>query len=130
MTRALSTSLCAAFAIWWLTAAESSAQEAHLEILRGKLQTQLEEIVESYEGVAGVHLLDLTTGDRFSVNDEFLFPQASAIKVPILLELFRRSEMDVGLLSRRVEMNDEVRTGGSGVLRHLSDGGSVLSLED
>ena len=114
----------------WLTAAESSAQEAHLEILRGKLQTQLEEIVESYEGVAGVHVLDLTTGDRFSVNDEFLFPQASAIKIPILLELFRRSETDVGMLSTRVEMNEEIRTGGSGVLRHLTNGGSVLSLED
>jgi beta-lactamase class A len=130
MTRALSTSLCAVFSMWWLTAAESSAQEVHLEILRGKLQAQLEEIVESYEGVAGVHLLDLTTGDRFSVNDEFFFPQASAIKIPIILELFRRSEMDVGMLSRRVEMNDGVRTGGSGVLLHLTDGGSVLSLED
>ena len=27
-------------------------------------------------------------------------------------------------------MNDEVRTGGSGVLHHLTDGGSTLSLED
>ncbi len=130
MTRVLSTSLCAVFSLWWLTAAESSAQEVHLEILRGKLQAQLQEIVESYEGVAGVHLLDLTTGDRFSVNDEILFPQASAIKIPILLELFRRSEVDVGMLSRRIEMNDGIRTGGSGVLLHLTHGGSVLSLED
>ena len=75
-------------------------------------------------------MLDLTTGDRFSAHDELLFPQASSIKIPILLELFRRAETDAGILSKRVEMNDKVRTGGSGALQHLSDGGSTLSLQD
>ena len=111
-------------------AAPLAAQEKHLEILRGKLQAELERIVDEYEGVAGVHLVDLTSGDRFGVNDELLFPQASTIKVPMLLELFRRAESEPGLLRRRVDVTDEVRTGGSGVLRHLTDGGSSLSLED
>ncbi len=106
------------------------AQEAHREVLRGKLQAELEAIVDGYEGVAGVHLLDLTNGDRWAVRDDWVFPQASAIKVPILLELFRRAETEPGLLRRRIEMTDEVRTGGSGVLNTLTDGGSALSLED
>ena len=95
----------------WL-AAPLAAQEKHLEILRGKLQSELERIVDEYEGVAGVHLVDLTSGDRFGVNDDLLFPQASAIKIPILLELFRRAESEPGLLRRRVDITDEVRTGG------------------
>ena len=107
-----------------------SAQEEHLALLRGKLQAELESIVDGYEGVAGVHLIDLTSGERFSVNDELVFPQASAIKIPILLELFRRAESESGLLRRRIDMTDEVRTGGSGVLLHLTDGGASLSLED
>ena len=108
-----------------------AAQEAEqLTILRAKLQRDLEQIVDAYEGVAGLHLLDLTTGDRFAVRDDFVFPQASAIKIPILLELFRRAEADPGILRRRVEMTDEVRTAGSGVLQVLTDGGSALSLED
>jgi beta-lactamase class A len=107
-----------------------SGQEAHLEILRNRLQSDLEAVVHEYEGVAGLHVVDLTTGDRFAVRDDFLFPQASAIKVPILLELFRRAESDPGLLRKRIEMTDEVRTGGSGVLHVLTDGGSALSLED
>lgn len=113
-----------------LADARLAAQEEHLAILRAKLQADLEAIVEDYEGVAGIHVVDLTTGDRFRVRDDLVFPQASAIKVPILLELFRRAETDPGLLARRVEMTDEVRTGGSGVLRLLTDGGSALSLED
>lgn len=111
--------------------APAHAQEAEqLTLLRSHLQGQLTSIVEAYEGVAGVHVVDLTTGDRFAVRDQLVFPQASAIKVPILLELFRRAEADPDLLVKRIELTDEVRTGGSGVLQVLTDGGSALSLED
>jgi beta-lactamase class A len=108
----------------------ASGQEPHLAILRERLQADLTAIVESYEGVAGLHVVDLTTGDRFAVRDEMVFPQASAIKVPILIELFRRAESDPGILRKRVELTDAVRTEGSGVLQVLTNGGSALSLED
>jgi len=106
------------------------AQDAHREIIREKLQASLEAVIENYEGVAGVHIVDLTSGDRWAIRDDLQFPQASAIKVPILLELFRRAESEPTLLRKRIEMTDEVRTLGSGVLRYLTDGGSSLSLED
>ncbi len=109
---------------------EAAAQDVHREILRAQFQEQLEALVASYEGVGGVHVVDLTDGTRFAVRDDLIFPQASAIKIPVLLELFRRAEEEPGLLERRVEVTDEVRTGGSGVLRHLTHGGSALSLED
>lgn len=107
-----------------------TAQEEHLAILRGKLSDELSAIVDGYEGVAGIHVVDLTNGDRFAVQDQMTFPQASSIKVPILIELFRRAEENPSLLRRRIDMTDEVRTGGSGVLNVLTDGGSALSLED
>jgi beta-lactamase class A len=106
------------------------AQEEHLAILKDKLQSELAQIVDGYEGVVGLHLIDLTTGDRFAIRDEMVFPQASAIKIPILIELFRRAEEDPDLLGRRVVLTDDVRAGGSGVLGVLTDGGSALSLED
>ncbi|MEM7417842.1 MAG: serine hydrolase [Gemmatimonadota bacterium] len=115
---------------WGLIPENTSAQEEHREILRGKLQAELDHIVDAYEGVAGIHIVDLSSGDRFAVQDDLLFPQASAIKIPILLELFRRAEDDPGILRRRIDMTDEIRTAGSGVLQVLTDGGSALSLED
>lgn len=105
-------------------------QAEHRAIVRDHFQVTLQELVEGYEGAAGVHIVDLTDGTVFAVRDDLVFPQASSIKVPILLELFRRAEADPDLLTRRVEITDRVRTGGSGVLRHLTDGGSALSLED
>lgn len=110
--------------------APAAGQEAHLEILAQKFQSELEEIAWGYDGVAGIHVVDLTDGRHFDVQGDLVFPQASAIKIPILLELFRRAESEPELLRRRVEMNDRVRTLGSGVLHHLTDGGSSLSLED
>ncbi|HAT36963.1 MAG TPA: hypothetical protein DCS75_00615, partial [Gemmatimonadetes bacterium] len=93
-----------------------SGQEAEqLGLIQEHLHSELSSIAERYEGVAGIHVLDLSSGDRFAVRDDFIFPQASAIKIPILLELFRRAESDPGLLSKRIEMTEEVRTGGSGV---------------
>ncbi len=121
----LATALAIAFASLPLR-----AQEAHREILRQKFQQELERIVQDYDGVAGVHIVDLTDGARFDVSGDLIFPQASAIKVAILLELFHRAETDPGILRRRVEMTDAVRTAGSGVLQLLTDGGSALSLED
>lgn len=118
-----------ALSLMW-PAASAFAQEEHLALVRDKLQAELEEVVDAYVGVAGLHVVDLATGDRFAVRDGLVFPQASAIKVPILLELFRRAEENPTLLRKRVELTDEIRTGGSGVLRVLTDAGSALSLED
>lgn len=122
------TALLMLFLVWGVSS--SGAQEAHRQQLRDKFQHDLEAIARGYEGVAGLHITDLTDGTRFAVSDGLMFPQASAIKVPILLELFRRADVEPGLLAKRVNLTDEVRTAGSGVLQILTDGGSALSLED
>ncbi|MBM64117.1 MAG: hypothetical protein CL484_14305 [Acidobacteria bacterium] len=106
------------------------AQEAHRQQLRDKFQQDLEALVEDFNGVAGLHIMDLTDRTRFAISDGLVFPQASAIKIPILLELFRRADTEPGLLAKRVDLTDAVRTAGSGVLQILTDGGSSLSLED
>ena len=121
---------CLATLSLFIATSAAQSQDAHRDIIRDKLRSDLEAVVEDYEGVAGLHIVDLTNGDRWAVRDDLQFPQASAIKVPILLELFRRADSDPDLLGQRVEMTDEVRTLGSGVLRYLTDGGSSLSLED
>ncbi|MFN2315287.1 MAG: serine hydrolase [Gemmatimonadales bacterium] len=107
-----------------------AAQPAHEAIIKQKFQAELEAIAQGFDGVAGLHLVDLTSGDRFDVRGDLVFPQASAIKITILLELFRRAETEPGLRRERIELTAANRTGGSGVLQVLTEGGSALSLED
>lgn len=111
-------------------AAPLAAQDAHRDQLADKLQERLDSLAWAFDGVAGIHVVDLVDGRRFGANDSLLFPQGSAIKIPVLLELFRRAESDPSLLRRRVEITDDVAAGGSGVLQHLTRRGSALSLED
>ena len=79
----------------WL-AAPLAAQEKHLEILGGKLQAELERIVDAYEGVAGVHLVDLTSGDRFGVNDELSVPAGQRDQGPDTAGAFPESRVGAG----------------------------------
>lgn len=102
----------------------------HHNVLRQQLADRLEAAVAGFEGVAGVQLIDLATGETQGVNADLVFPQGSAIKITLLLELFRRAQEEPDLLARRVEMSDAHRTGGSGILQNLTDGGTALSLED
>jgi beta-lactamase class A len=59
----------------------SSIQKHHEKALR--------EIVDQAQGVVGVAAMDLSDGERWGENTDFLFPQASAIKVPILMEVYK-----------------------------------------
>jgi len=107
-----------------------AAQPAHRAILRAKFERDLRRVADTYDGVLGVATIDLTDSTAMGVNDTLVFPQGSAIKVPILIELFRRAEHEPGLLRARQTMTTAARTGGSGVLGFFSDSGSALSNED
>lgn len=106
------------------------AQETHREILVEKLEAALADEADAFTGVAGWHVLDLTTGETFSHNEDLIFPQGSSIKIPVLLELFRRGDLQPGLLSTRLPLREVDMVGGSGVLRHLTDAGTEMSLHD
>jgi beta-lactamase class A len=98
--------------------------------LARQFQRQLDSVAAAAPGVVGVAVEDLSSGDTFAVNDSLLFPQASAIKVAVLLELVRRADVGTLTLSERVELRSAHQVGGSGVLRLFADRGSTLSLHD
>jgi beta-lactamase class A len=106
------------------------SQEEHGRILKEKFEAELQELAQGFDGVLGSQIIDLTDGTTFGVNAQLVFPQASAIKIPILVELFRQAERRPGLLREQRPVTASVQVGGSGVLRHLGDGSSALALED
>ncbi|MFO0578099.1 MAG: serine hydrolase [Polyangia bacterium] len=60
--------------------------------LTEKLRARVAEIDRSVDGLLGLALIDLTSGERILWNADHVFPTASAIKAPILLELLRQSQ--------------------------------------
>jgi len=107
-----------------------SAQTALTDQFAAKFQRDLETLASTANGVVGVSVVDLTTSRRFDVNGVTVFPQGSAIKVPLLIELFRQADAKTLSLTERVMLTAADRTGGSSLLQYFSDGGSAFSLHD
>jgi beta-lactamase class A len=62
------------------------------QILWGKLQAHIAGINRGLDGVLGVAILDLTDGQKYVLNGDEIFPQASSIKIPLLVELYRQAQ--------------------------------------
>lgn len=106
------------------------AQDTLRALYAAKFRAELEQISREFDGVYGAQVIDLTDGVTIGVNAGLVLPQGSAIKIPILLELFRRADERPGLLAQRRPVTDAVRTGGSGVIQWFGNGTSELALED
>ena len=95
-----------------------------------KLSSDLNRMSSSYDGVMGIFVKDLTSGETFSVNADASFATASSIKIPILIELMRQAQSGKLNLAERIEIHRAGLVGGSGVLQFFSDGGSTVSIHD
>ncbi len=106
------------------------AQDANRDLLRRKLTTEIEKVANNLDGVMGVAIKDLTTGEEILLNDQLTFPTGSSIKIPVLIELYKQAAEGKYKLTdqRRVERQDKV--GGSGVIVNFGDHTSQLSLHD
>ena len=107
-----------------------SAQGSLGDQLDTKFQRTLDHLAETAAGVVGVSVVDLGSGRRWDVSGATVFPQGSAIKIPLLIELFRRADARELALDDRVTLTAADRTGGSSLLQYFADGGSALSLHD
>jgi len=108
----------------------AGAQDDNRVLLRRKLSTEIEKIANSLDGVMGVAIKDLTTGEEILINSHLTFPTGSSIKIPILIELHKQAaEGKYKLTDQRwIEKRDQI--GGSGVIVNFGDHTSQLSLSD
>jgi beta-lactamase class A len=132
--RAAAIALAVAFGAQTLAAPPASAQATAAPGARAqlstKLKTTLDRLAAEAVGVVGIGVVDLTTGERWGVNESLVFAQGSAIKIPLLVELFRRADARELALTDKKTLTAADRTGGSSLLQHFSDGGSTFSLHD
>jgi beta-lactamase class A len=98
--------------------------------LKGQFIQKLRSIVETSDAVVGVAIKNLTTGEKFFINENEVFPQASSIKIHILAELFHQSEQGKIRLNDVVPLPASVRVSGSGVLNELGESSVSMSIRD
>ena len=102
-----------------------------MSLLRKKLENSIREIDEGYTGVLGVSANSLDGEDTFiSLNGDEVFPIGSSIKIPILLEFFRKAESGEIDPRQLYTYKSSENVGGSGVIQHLTPDKLTMPLID
>ncbi len=99
-------------------------------LLRERFEKEVLDIASRVDGVLGVTILDPKTGDRVTVNGGVVFTQASAIKLPVLVELMRQVDAGRLNLDEVVTLKASDIVPGSGVLQQLTPEAVSMSLRD
>jgi beta-lactamase class A len=64
-----------------------------MEIMWQKLDSQVKQADQELDGVMGVAIEDLTTGQTYFLHGDDIFAQASSIKIAVLAELYRQDQL-------------------------------------
>ena len=86
------------------------------------LSETIETIIAPANGVIGVGVRDIATGDEIGVRLDEPFPMASVSKTPILVAAYRLVDAGTLDLKERIELTDERRCFGSGILNYFDNG--------
>jgi beta-lactamase class A len=70
------------------------------QVLWQKLESTINDVDHYLDGVLGVAILDLNSGQKFLLHANEVFPQASSIKIAVLAELYRQAQ------SGKLKLND------------------------
>lgn len=100
------------------------------DVLREHFEHEVRRIASDVDGVLGLAIIDLETGESLLVEPDSVFTQASAIKLPVLVELFRQAEEGMLSLDESIPLKASDVVPGSGVLQQLTPGAVTMSLRD
>ena len=103
-----------------------------MRVTRGDVaSSEVTRIATRHDGVMGVSILDLTDHRSFVLNGDQVFPTASTIKLPLLVELDRQDqEGDGARLLDHYTMNRADLVDGSAIMRGLSPGMTMVTNHD
>jgi len=88
------------------TGAHYQTSAAKQQVLWDKLESQVRDIDRNLDGVMGVAIEDLATGQKFLLHEDEVFPQASSIKITVLAELYHQAQISAGGASGKAKLTD------------------------
>ncbi len=74
--------------------------------LWSKLEASISEVDRTLDGVLGVAIEDLSTGQKYELRGDAVFPQASSIKIAVLAELYHQNQQALHGVSGKAKLSD------------------------
>jgi beta-lactamase class A len=103
--------LCAHGAAAQINPEQSSRSYQPLDLekeksLWSKLESSIKQIDANLDGVLGVAIEDLNTGQKFLLRADSIFPQASTIKIAVLAELYQQVQQSARGTPGKAKLTD------------------------
>ena len=124
--------LIAALMLLATAAAQFPTQETSSKqsILWQKLEASIAQVDRNLDGVLGVAIEDLTTGQKFALRGDEVFPQASTIKIAILAELYKQAQAGKLKLTDVYTVRSSDLVPDSPIMGGLTPGVTQITLRD
>lgn len=99
-----------AVVVLFLASISAHAADAPLnakqQVLWDRLRAAVVDVEQQLDGVLGVAILDLDSGQQLLVHPDEVFPQASSIKIAVLAELYHQTEQSAHGMHGKATLTD------------------------
>src|SRR5215469_3984003 len=103
---------------------------AKQKVLWQKLQSKIGQVDQNLDGVMGVAIEDLTTGDHYFLREEEVFAQASSIKITVLANLYLQAQQGKLKLTDPYTVQSSDLVPDSDIMNGLTPGVTRVTLRD
>ena len=110
--------------------AAPSPSSGKQKVLWQKLESSIQDVDQHLDGVMGVAIEDLTTGDHFFLHEDEVFAQASSIKITILAGLYLQAEQGKLKLTDLYTVQSSDLVPDSYIMNGLTPGVTRVTLRD
>jgi len=86
--------------------AADTPPNAKQQVLWDHLRQALVEVEQQLDGVIGVAVLDLSSGQKLLIRPDEVFPQASSIKIAVLAELYHQAQQSAHGVGGKATLTD------------------------
>ena len=95
-----------------------------------KLQEELQAVDQKLDGVMGLAVKDLTSGETYFIRGDEIMPQASSIKIAVLADLYLQAQQGKLKFTEEYVVRKEDLVTGSDIMLGLTPGVTRLTLRD
>lgn len=85
------------------------------------LENELNNLVKDFEGDVGIYVYNLKSNKEAAINADTIFPTASIVKVPILIEVFKQIKEGSLHYNDTLVYDAKRKYGGSGLMQFYKD---------
>jgi len=110
--------------------AQNAPSTAKQKVLWQKLEASIQQVDQHLDGVMGVAIEDLTTGEHYFLHEDEVFAQASSIKITVLANLYLQAQQGKLKLTDLYTVQSSDLVPDSDIMNGLTPGVTRITLRD